>query len=401
MSNHRRFAAFNREQSLLSTLTRRRFLQFAATASAAAATTRLTACGSSNDEGEVTGAAAGNNTLRVLSWPGYDEPEVIDGFKEEFGVDVEFRTYLGGEQMLQFYNQSPQGTFDVLIADGEYVERLVALDALEALNPDDFPNLADYHPEYQEFDGFFHEGEMMAVGARFGNYGIAFNQDLIDPAAVTSWDFLLDDSLRNQVALFDWYLPNMGNASLALFPDTTNPYDLSDSQLEEVRQWMLRLKPNTALISSNIQDIVTGFLSGDITAGPVGDWVIQNAIADNNPQFTAVVPSEGAIRWSEAAAVCTGAPNPDLALAWVQYMTRPEVQARLANAQAYKGIAPNLEAVDFLEQDEKELLGYVPAPSDPEKLLIEVQLERTFARQLPVQQQEQAWQNIYNEFKTA
>ncbi|MCG8368636.1 MAG: extracellular solute-binding protein [Pseudanabaenales cyanobacterium] len=399
---------FNREQNLLRYLTRRKFMQFTATASFAAATTKLVGCESGADSGASPKAGAetartkgGGGTLRILAWPGYDEPEIIDGFKQQYGVEVEFKTYIGGEQMLQFFNQSPPGTFDGLISDGEYVAKLVALDAIDQLNPDDLPNLKDYHPTYQTFPGFYQGDALMASGARFGNYGIAFNQTLIDPAEVDSWEFLLRSDLQGKIALFDWYLPNMGNASLALFPANPNPYDLRDDQLNQVREWMLRLKPNVALITPNVQDIVSAFISGDIAAGPVGDWVIQNAIADGETEFTAIVPQEGAIRWSEAAAVCKASQNKELALAWVKYMSTPEVQARLANAQAYKGIAPNMKAIDFLSDSEKELLGYIPDPDNPAKLIMESQLERTRARQLPLQQAEKVWQDIYNEFKTA
>jgi spermidine/putrescine transport system substrate-binding protein len=390
--------SFNRDAQLLRAMSRRRFIQFASTASLAAASTRLIGCSPSGSGG---GAGGGDGVLRILTWPGYDEPAIIRGFEEEYGVRVEFRTYLGGEQMLQFFGQSPAGTYDAIISDGEYVEKLVALDALVPIDPAAVPNLADYHPVYQEFPGFFHNGEMMAVGTRFGNYGIAFNQTVFDPSDVTRWDFLLREDLAGKLALFDWYLPNMGNASLALFPENPDPYNLTDAQLEEVRGWMLRMKPNVSLITPNVQDIVNAFINGDVTAGPVGDWVIQNAIADGRQEFTAVVPEEGAIRWSEGAVICAGAPNPDLALRWVEYMTRPEVQARLANAEAYKGLSPNLKVVEHLSEAEKELLGYLPDPDAPGKLLVETQLERTRARQLPSQQDERVWQDIYNEFKAS
>lgn len=398
---------FNREAALVRYLSRRRFIQFASTASLAAVSTRLIGCAPSSEPSTSTDApastetpASGGGTLRVLSWIGYEEPAIIDGFKEEYGVEVEFKTYIGGEQMLQFFNQSPPGTYDALISDGEYVTKLVALGAIAPIDPAAIPALSDYLPAYQEFAGFYDNGNMMAIGTRFGNYGIAFNQTVIQPADAETWEVLLREDLVGKLAIFDWYLPNMGNASLAVFPDNPNPYDLTDAQLEEVKAWMLRMKPNVSLITPSVQDIVNAFINGDVVAGPVGDWVIQNAIADGKTDFTAVVPKEGAIRWSEGAAVCAGSQNPDLALKWVEYMSRPEVQARLANAQAYKGIAPNLKAVDHLSDEEKQLLGYLPDPAAAGKLLVETQLERTRARQLPVQQEEKVWQDIYNEFKT-
>lgn len=382
-------------------LTRRKFIRFASTAAVTTATVKLIGCSSQNaSEAESGASSGGGGTLRILSWAGYDEPEIIGPFEEENGVTVEFKTYVGGEQMLQFFNQSPPGTFDGIISDGEYVQKLVALDAIDPLNADDFPQLESYHSAYQDFPGFYSNGEMMAVGTRFGNYGIAFNTNYLSPEEVTSWDVLLRDDLRGKVGLFDWYLPNMGNASLALFPNNQNPYELTDDQLQQVKDWMVRLKPNVSLITPNIQDITNAFINESIVAGPVGDWLIQNAIADGYDQFAAVVPQEGSIRWSEGAAVASASQNKELALKWVQYMSQPETQARLAMAQAYKGIAPNLKAQEHLNEEEQQLLGYVPT-GNTKQLVIESQLERTRARQLPVNQEEKVWQDLYNEFKTS
>lgn len=393
--------------SIIQSVSRRKFIQYASVASLTAATAKLASCAPAptTSESSPTAAggspAAGGGTLRILSWAGYDEPEVIGKFEQEKGVKVEFKTYVGGEQMLQTFNQSPPGTFDGIISDGEYVQKLVELGAVDALNAADLPELANYHPVYQKFPGFFQGDKMMAIGTRFGNYGIAINTKFIKPEEVTSWEFLTRPDLKGKLAFFDWYLPNMGNASLALFPDNPNPYDLTEEQLQKVKEWMIKVKPNVALITPNIQDITNAFINESVVAGPVGDWLIQNAIADGKSNFTAVVPKEGAIRWSEGATLASASKNKELALEWVKYMSLPETQARLANAKAYKGIAPNLKASGFLSDAEKNLLGYIPDKADPKMTVIEKQLERTRARQLPVQQPEKAWQDLYNEFKTS
>lgn len=388
----------------LPSVTRRKFIQYASLATLTAATTKLASCTPAQEQastGASPAASGSGNTLRVLSWAGYDEPEIIGKFEQENNVKVEFKTYVGGEQMLQFLNQSPPGTFDGIISDGEYVTKLMQLKAIDPLNSADFPDLKNFTPVYQKFPGFFQGSQMMAVGTRFGNYGIAYNSKFIQPAEVTSWNFLANPKLKGKVALFDWYLPNMGNASLALFPDNPNPYDLTDQQLQQVKDWLVKIKPNVVLITPNIQDITNAFINESVIAGPVGDWLIQNAIADGKTNFAAVVPKEGSVRWSESATLCSASKNKDLALKWVQYMTLPATQARLANAKAYKGIAPNLKAPESMSDAEKQLLGYVPDKTNPNKTVIEVQLERTRARQLPVNQPEKVWQDLYNEFKTS
>lgn len=392
------------EQSgIINRLKRRKFIQFASTTAIAALTSRtLSGCAdetTSNSSGSPS-AIGGSKTLRILSWPGYDEPEVVGDFEKQFNVKVEFKTYIGGEQMLQFFNQTPKGTFDALISDGEYVKKLVALKALDPLNATNLPELKNYYPEYQNFAGFVQDGKLMAAGTRCGVYGIAYNKKILKPSDVKSWKVLFEPELKGKVGLFDWYLPNMGNASMALFPGNENPYKLDDKQLQQVTDWMVKLKPSVSLVTSSVQDINNAFINGNIVAGPVGDWVILSAIAEGKTDFTAVVPEEGAIRWSEAAAACTDGKNKDLALEWIKYMTLPKTQAALANARAYKGIALNKNAVSYMDEKTKALLGYIPDPIAPGKLIVETNVARTRARQLPVNQPEKAWQDIYNQFKT-
>ncbi len=90
-------------------------------------------------------------TLRVLAWPGYDEKPVVAEFEEANKVKVEFKNYIGGEQMLQYFGQVPKGTFDAIISDAEYIQKFVAQGVIDPMNPANFKSLADYHPKYRDF----------------------------------------------------------------------------------------------------------------------------------------------------------------------------------------------------------------------------------------------------------
>ena len=79
--------------------TRRRFLG-AATAGGVAAWSGLTIF---SREAHAAGR------MRVLCWPGYEEKPVVEEFEQKNDCKVEFKTYIGGEQMLQFFAPVAQG----------------------------------------------------------------------------------------------------------------------------------------------------------------------------------------------------------------------------------------------------------------------------------------------------
>jgi spermidine/putrescine transport system substrate-binding protein len=381
---------------------RRRFLQYASLTSLGVATAKLTGCTQTPSTTEASGSSPkAGGTIRVLSWPGYEEKDVVGKFEQDTGMKVEFKNYVGGEQMLQLVSQSPPGTYDSIVADAEYLPKLIALGVIDPLKPEDFPEFTNYVPSYQNMPLFYDQGKMMAVATRYGFYGMAFNKEVIKPKQADSWNLLLSPDLKGKISMFDWYLPNMGDFSLAVFPNRENPYDLTDAELQKVKEWMVELKPNVSLISQNFQDVTNSFLTGGVVAAPIGDWLIQNLVADGHDNFTAVIPKEGAIRWSEGATIASSSKNKEMAMQWINYMTTAEPQSRLANVKASKCQVPNLKAVTLMNDAEKKLLGYVPDTKNTAKTLAEVKTEQTVPRRLPQQQTDKVWQDIYNEFKTS
>ena len=82
-------------------------------------------------------------------------------------------------------------------------------------------------------------------------------------------------------------------------------------------------------------------------------------------------------------------------------VTSRSVQSSLVYTDAFKARAPNLTVVDHWNDEQKELLSYVPDPNNPSQMLVETLIERSMPRGLPQQQPEQQWIDIYNEFKTS
>lgn len=340
--------------------------------------------------------------LRILCWPGYEERDVIGEFEELHKTRVEFKIYIGGEQMMQFFAQTPPGTFDAIISDAEYVQKLKANNAIEAYKTEGFDQLANYHPKFRDFAPTMGEtpGTVYGIPTRFSFYGISYNTDEMSAEEATDWNSLLDPKYEGKIGMFDWYLPNLGNASLAVNPGNQTPYDISDEQLAEVRDFLMKLRPQIGMFGSSNQPIAQAMLAGDIFASPTGDLDIDLKLAGYD-NFSSTIPKQGGIRWQEVACVCSASKNKDLAMEWVNYMTSPEVQSKLVYTKAFKARGPNMKIVDYWNDEQKALLSYVPDPDNPGQMLVETLIDRSMPRGLPVRQPEQAWVDIFNEFKTA
>ena len=376
-----------------SSITRRRFL-----GTTAAAVSTVAAV--SGPMVFVKNAAAAKN-LRVLSWPGYEEKGVIEEFEDTHGVKVDFKTFIGEEQMLQFFLQTPRGTYDNLLFGPEYVRKVRAIDAIETVNTKDFPELQNYHPKFREMPQIQADGGMVwGIPTRFSFYGISFNTDRMSIEESQDWNSLFMPKFENSIGIFDWYLPNMGNASLAVHPNKANPYDLTEAQLMAVRDWLLKLRPQVNMFGPSFQSIVQAMINGDVAAAMAGDLEIDLKLA-GHVNFESTVPKQGGLRWQEIATLCKQSMNKDLALEWIKYMSQAHVQAKLAYTKAFKARAPNMKIAEYWSEEQNHLLGYYPDPDRPDQMYVETLLERSIARDLPVQQPEKVWLDIFSEFKTS
>ena len=93
----------------------------------------------------------------------------------------------------------------------------------------------------------------------------------------------------------------------------------------------------------------TALLNGDVDLGVV--WGGEAAILyKQDKKFKYILPVEGAHRFIDNIAIPVGAPHPDAALAFINYILQPEVSKLISEAFPYTN--PNVEAQKLLSPEE-------------------------------------------------
>jgi len=340
---------------------------------------------------------AETQTLNLLSWPGHADPAVVKPFEDRYNVKVVAKEYVGGDAMLALINQSPPGSYDVILADAEYVVMLRDGGFIEQLNPADYP-LQDFWPEFQKFEGHWLDGKLFSVITRFGYLGLAYRTDMLSADEVKSYKILWDNKVKGKVGFFDWYLPSMG--CLSLYNGNKPPYDISDAAFDKLKQTLFSLKTQSAgfypmaAVFSNLTNGTAAVIPG------VGDWITL-LLSKNGVPVTATVPSEGGIQWTESLSVSSSSPKKDLAKAFIQYMTSPEGQVRTARLPAYWASIPSKAGWIKLNAE---------FPADAKKLRLtfternvmdEYKEGKIFIRKTPVKQSIDTWNEAWTEFKSS
>jgi len=178
----------------------------------------------------------------------------------------------------------------------------------------------------------------------------------VDPSDMQSLSSLWDPKYKGRIAIYDYYLPVMGMAALAIGKKTA---DLTTADLPAIKDVLLKMKANAKLVGEVVASqtaIATG--EADILVGG-GEWVTAG-LAKENPALDFSIPKEGGILWSQSLAMFAASKHKDLALKFIQYVMSPEGQARLATSACYWGMPANTKAA--LDAEQKKILRFDEQP---------------------------------------
>ncbi|TJW85599.1 MAG: extracellular solute-binding protein, partial [Mesorhizobium sp.] len=200
------------------------------------------------------------------------------------------------------------------------------------------------------------DGKRYGITEKFGYNTIGFNKTKVDPADMQSLASLTSDKYKGKIAIYDYYLPVIGMAALAIGKKTA---DLTEADLPALKAELLKMKANAKLVGE-VTASQTALATGevDVLVGG-GEWVTAG-LAKENPALDFSIPKEGAVLWSQSLAMFKDSKNKDMALKFIQYVLSPEGQARLATSACYWGMPANKKAA--LSDEQKKILRFDEQP---------------------------------------
>jgi spermidine/putrescine transport system substrate-binding protein len=293
--------------------------------------------------------------LNALVWCDHADPNLLKPFEDANGIKVNFKEFEGTGAGLAIVDQSQPGDWDVMVIDSIDVRRGVERGLFEPLPEDKLP-FGDMFPEVVMDAQTKIDGKRYGITEKFGYNTIGFNKSKVDPADMQSMQSLLSDKYKGRIAIYDYYLPVMGMAAMAIGKKTA---DITDADLPAIKDVLLKMKANAKAVTdvaASQTAIATG--EADILVGG-GEWVTAG-IAKDNPDLDFSIPSEGAVLWSQSLAMFKDSKNKEMALKFIQYVLSPEGQARLATSACYWGVPANKAAA--LNDEQKVILQFAKQP---------------------------------------
>ena len=185
---------------------------------------------------------------------------------------------------------------------------------------------------------------------------------------------------------------------LSQYNGNKSPFDIDDASFGKLRDTVFSLKPQVAGYHG-IPDIFNSLKNGDALAYQgIGDWITILLSADGYP-VTTTIPEEGGIQWTESLSISTGGKKQDLAKKFIQYLTSPEGQVRVALKSSYWGSIPNKKGWTVMNDTRPNEATILRHRFDQRNVMDEYADGKIALRQLPEQQSIDDWSEVWNEYK--
>ena len=139
---------------------------------------------------------------------------------------------------------------------------------------------------------------------------------------------LWDPAYKGKILLYDASAHNFSFAALA--EGIENPFELTDAQLQEIKQKLIDLQKNALSYYQSSDEALQIYNSNDVALifANFGQQQLKQMKEAGAP-IAYVVPKEGALAWLDTWVVSKGAKNPELAEKWVDFVLQQKISSAL------------------------------------------------------------------------
>ena len=276
-----------------------------------------------------TGCGERQNQLNIFTWPGYISDEIRTGFEQEYGVKVIVDTYGTNEDLLAKLKAGASG-YDIIMPSDYMVSKMIQLELLTKLNREMISNFDNISPFY--LDKYFDPNNNYSIPYTFGTAGIAYDSSVI-PSVVDSWNVLWDENNKNQFSMLDDPRETPG-AALKLLGYSLNTKDIG--QLQQAKEKLIEQRDLVKQYKNEAEELL---ISGDVVIAHCWSGDAFRA-AEKRPSIKYVIPKEGSSQFIDNVCIPKSAPHIELAHNFINYLLRPEINAKISSFTMYGTCVP-------------------------------------------------------------
>jgi spermidine/putrescine-binding protein len=293
-------------------------------------------------------------TLNLLVWEGYADPSFVKAFEEQNHCKVS-ASYMGSsDELVAKLRGGSAGNYDVISPSSDVATMISEAGLGAPLDLSKLPAYEQLSPKLRAMPLVRVNGNVYGVPFMWGPNPLIYDSKAF-PAPPQSWAALWDPKLKEKISVWD-DLSTVYMAAQVLGYDKADPnhlYNLSDAELDEVKNKLLALKPNIRKIWATGGELTNLFENHEVVAA-MGWPLMTNQLRQANFPVGETIPKENTTGWIDHLMITAGSENKELAYKFLQYMVEAQTQKRVTDVTGYAPANP--DAAKFMSAEQQKSL---------------------------------------------
>jgi putrescine transport system substrate-binding protein len=323
-------------------------------------------------------------TVRVLNWPGYIDPAVLERFTRETKIqviqDVSESSDSAKELLL-----AKSALYDIVVQGSSQIRPVLAGRAVKEIDRKKLPNYGNLDPEALRYTARLDPDNKHSLPYMWGTVGIGVDEAAVKKAVpdvqVDSLSIFLDPKIAKRLSSCGLAIVDepAGMAPALVTYVGGDIANIGIADLEAVEQLLSQVAPYVTVVP--MDRFVDEFAAGKYCAalGYSGDVFRARAKAGKNA-IAYHVPSEGSQLWFDLLVIPANAPNVDEAYKLLNFLLDGEVAA--ANTNYLHLANPNKASAPYIDPDLMNDVGLYPSAEVLARLQILPPLNNTVQDEL-------------------
>ena len=266
----------------------------------------MTSCGSD---------AESDDTLIVLNYGKYVEPEVLRDFQKETGIKVKYEEYETVEDMYAKY-KAGSINYDVICTSDYMIETLRKEGELIPLDYNSMSYYKNVDPLIIDASEPFDPTHEYTVPYFYGTVGILYNTKMVDKDTVSSWNCLWDKKYNNQIVMIN------SQRDAFMVPLTMMGCSINSTDKDELDKAYEKLCKEKDLVYAYLMDETYECMVSEDAAMAVCYSGEAATGMEFNENLAYSVPKEGSNLWIDSWFVPRTCKHYDAAIKWIDYMNK-------------------------------------------------------------------------------
>jgi len=261
--------------------------------------------------------------LNFYNWSEYHDPEVITEFEQTYGVRVTQDTYASNEDLLAKLQGGATG-YDVIVPSDYMVSIMVKLGILAPLDYDVIQTIEHIDPN--NLKPYYDPDNRYSVPYMWGTSGYSYDTTALGEG-LESWKEVFEPrpGAQGKIVMLDDQREVIG-AALMYLGYSIN--ETSDEALAKAKELLLAQKSSVLAYSSQNNDDL--LVAGEAVIAHI--WTGDALLAESEREgLRYVIPKEGCTVWQDNLCVPLSAPHKYTAMAFIDFLNRPDIAGRNAN----------------------------------------------------------------------